>query len=192
MIKAEKRDKPTVIDILVKAFANNRSVNYLIKQDRHKEKRLIALLDYSFEYCMLFGDVFLSPSKDACALIVYPEKVRFSLKSSLLSYKLIKNCIGLNNIKKALSRESVIKKIHKDHSVACYLWFIGVDPSVQREGKGSALLEELIGYVDKFYRNIFLETSVETNLTWYRKFGFAIYHRLDFGYELFCLKRDKQ
>ena len=60
MKKAQRNDKALVVDIFTKSFDTNLSVNYIIKQDANREKRIRALMDYSFEMCMAFGDVFLS------------------------------------------------------------------------------------------------------------------------------------
>jgi ribosomal protein S18 acetylase RimI-like enzyme len=189
MIIAEKQDKQTVIDILVRAFEYNPSANYIVKQDHKKKQRLAALMDYSFEYCLINGQIYLSNDKKACALIVYPEKVHSSLKSLLISLNLIVNGTGLKNLKKAIQREAKIKELHASQPVTRHLWFIGVDPSVQKSGKGSLLLQELLSQEYSANDCVLLETSIETNLNWYKRFGFTLYNTLDFGYQLFCLKR---
>ena len=59
MKKADHNDKNLVVDILTKSFDTNQSVNYIVKQDQKRVKRISALLNYSFEVCHMFGDVFL-------------------------------------------------------------------------------------------------------------------------------------
>lgn len=188
MKKAEYKDKSLVIDILTKSFDTNQSVNYIVKQDKHRRKRVSALMDYSFEACYLFGDVFLSDDKKACALVTYPDKKKTTLKSILLDVKLILSCVGLKNIKKTIARESAINKIQPKEP-KYYLWFIGVDPEYQSEGIGSVLLNEIVEDSEHKKRTIYLETSTLKNLPWYEKFGFDIYHELDLSYKLFFLKR---
>lgn len=145
-------------------------------------------MDYSFEVCYLFGDVFLSDDKKACALITYPDKKKTTFKSILLNVKLILFAVGLKNIKKTLARETLINKI-QPKELKYYLWFIGVDPDYQNEGIGSILLDEVIEDSEHKKRPIYLETSTLRNLPWYKKFGFQIYHELDLSYKLFFLKR---
>lgn len=188
MKKAEYNDKSLVVDILTKSFDTNQSVNYIVKQDEKRAKRVSALMDYSFEVCYLFGEVFLSDDKKACALVTYPDKKKTTLKSILLDVKLILSCVGLKNIKKTLAREAMINKI-QPKELKYYLWFIGVDPECQNEGIGSALLNEIIEDSEHKKRPIYLETSTLKNLPWYKKFGFDIYHELDLSYKLFFLKR---
>ncbi len=189
MIRGEYSDKNRVVDILTRSFDNNKSVNYIIKQDKKRVQRIKNLMDYSFEVCHMFGDVFLSDDKKACALIVLPDKKKTNLKSILLDLKLIVSCIGMSNIKKAMDRESRIKKLHPEEAMY-YLWFIGVDPNAQNKGIGSALLNKVINEGAKKNRSTYLETSTLRNIPWYEKFGFKIYNELDLGYRLYFLRRE--
>ena len=146
-------------------------------------------MNYSFEVCHSSGDVFLSDDKKACALVLYPDKKKTTFKSILLDVKLILSCIGIENIKKALSRESKIKQL-QPKELMYYLWFIGVNPEYQNEGIGSVLLSEIIEDSENKKRPIYLETSTLKNLPWYQKFGFQIYNELDLSYKLFFLRRE--
>lgn len=189
MLKANRNDKIKVIEILTLSFYDNQSVNYIInhKHDIHEIK---ALMDYSFEQCYHFGDVYLSDDRNACALILYPQKKRFNFKAIWLDIKLIFKAIGITRIFKALNRESAIKKLQPQINMA-YLWFIGVEPNVQHKGIGSTFLSEILDLKKKENLPVFLETSTLTNLPWYKRFGFEIYEKLEIGYTLFFLKNEK-
>lgn len=189
MIRADYKDKEKIVNILTASFKDNKSVNYIIKQDKNRVKRIRKLMEYSFDVCYLFGEVFLTEDKKGCALIVLPDKKKTTLKAILLDIKLIVSCIGLSNIKKAMSRESKIKKLQAKEPMY-YLWFIGVDPIAQNNGNGSALMDEIIKESNANNRSICLETSTLKNIPWYEKFGFKIYNELDLGYRLFFLKRE--
>src|SRR5687767_3412602 len=158
MVTAQHHDKQLVVDILTRSFQDNKSVNYIIKQDSKKEERLMKLMEYSFDVCYLFGDVFLSDDKKGCALILLPEKKKTNLKSMLLDLKLILGATGLSNVKKAMDRESKIKKLHPPDPMY-YLWFIGVDPKVQNKGTGTTLLKDVIKQAEAKNRSVYLETS---------------------------------
>jgi hypothetical protein len=188
MRQAKYEEKDLIIDILTQSFESNQSVNYIIPQDKKRIKRIRALMDYSFEVCYLFGDVFISDDNNACALIVYPDKKKTSLKSILLDVKLIIQCVGFKNIKKTLSREALIQKI-QPKEIMTYLWFIGVNLAEQNKGIGSRLLQEIIQQSIQNNRPIYLETSTIKNLPWYGKFGFKVYSEQDLSYRLYFLKR---
>ncbi|MBC6489623.1 GNAT family N-acetyltransferase [Flavihumibacter stibioxidans] len=187
MFRAKPNDKQLVVDILTRSFIDNKSVNYIIKQDGKRDQRLKHLMEYSFDFCNLFGDVFISDYREACALVLVPDRKKVTLKSILLDIKLVLLVTGLSNTKKAISRESAIKQIHPNAPLY-YLWFIGVEPSKQGHGTGSKLLDEIIQKGLSENRTICLETSTIKNLPWYEKHGFKTYRELDFGYKLYCMK----
>jgi len=187
MKKANYTDKPLIIDILSKSFDSNLSVNYIIKQDEKRQRRISELMSYSFDVCYLFGEVFLSEDNNACALIVYPDRKKTTLKTVLLDARLILKSVGLKNMRRALNREALIKKIQPKELMS-YLWFIGVESNHQNRGIGSKLLDDIINFSDQQNRPLYLETSTLKNLPWYQKHGFEIYHEEDLSYRLFFLR----
>lgn len=189
MTKVLYTDKKLVVDILTQSFADNKSVNYIVKQDSKKAIRLRRLMDYSFDACYNFGEILLSNDRKACALVIYPDKKRTTLKSIVADIKLIFTCTGLGNVKKAMQRESAIKNIHPKKMIY-YLWFIGVIKTEQGKGIGSKMMQEIISHSNTANRTICLETSTLKNIPWYKKFGFTIYKELDFGYTLYCLQKE--
>ncbi len=146
-------------------------------------------MEYSFEVCYHFGKVFLSDDKKACALIVLPDKRRTTFRSVLWDIKLVFDCIGVGNAKRAMARETKIKSLQPKVPMF-YLWFVGVEPAYQGHGIGTDLLIDIISECESEGKTICLETSTLKNLPWYQRLGFNIYHELDLGYTLFFLKRD--
>jgi len=187
MIIATKNDKATVVGILVQAFIDNKSVNYIIQHEK-SSKELQALMEYSFETCLLFGQVFLSDERNACALILYPQNKKTGIQSIWLDIKLIFRAIGLSRIKIALDRESKIKALQPKIPMS-YVWFIGVSPNSQRSGSGTKMMREIIQVSDQIGLPVFLETSTLENLPWYQHLGFEIYNKLDLTYSLYFLRR---
>jgi hypothetical protein len=59
--------------------------NYITRQDNKRKKRINALMAYSFEVCLMFGEVWLSADRRACALILYPDQKKITLKAIWLS-----------------------------------------------------------------------------------------------------------
>lgn len=188
MKKANDDDKPVILDILTESFKNNRSVNYIASSSGNSEDRIRALMDYSFEICRRFGEVYLSDDRQAVALVLYPDRKKTNLSTIMLDVKLVLNCIGIFNIGKALKRESSIKKLQPQVEMY-YLWFIGVRPDKQGQGIGSQLMNELILESQKMKRPVYLETSTLTNIPWYKKFGFDVYNELNLSYNLYFLNR---
>ncbi len=189
MRRATKSDRGLAVKILAESFDKNPSVNYVIKQDDRRLKRIQALMDYSFDICLLFGDIFISDDNKACALVIYPDRKRTTLRSAWLDITLVFRCIGFGNIKRTIAREALLEKTRGKEQISC-LWFIGVDPEGQHKGIGSELLQSIVAYSTKQSRPVYLETSNEQNLPWYKKFGFNIYAEKSLGHMLYFLKRE--
>lgn len=146
-------------------------------------------MEYSFDMCYHFGEVYLSDDRSACALLLPPKARRTNWRSIWLDIKLILNAIGVDRIGLALKREAAIKQRQLKADLQ-YLWFIGVDPVHQHMGTGSHLLKEVLDKSDKEGLPVCLETSTLKNLPWYERFGFEVYDELDLGYHLYFLKRN--
>lgn len=81
MIRASNSDRKLIVELLTQSFEDNQSVNYIIQQDKRRLQRIRALMRYSIGVCCLFGDVWLSEDKKACALILYPQLKKTTLRS---------------------------------------------------------------------------------------------------------------
>jgi ribosomal protein S18 acetylase RimI-like enzyme len=189
MKKVGLSDKSRVVNILVASFEDNRSVNYVVKQDQFRLKRIRMLMEYSFDVCYHFGDVYLSDDGHACALILYPDKKKMTLRSVLLDVKFAFGCVGSGNIGKVLKRQRAIKALYPIQPIY-YLWFIGVNPEAQGKGIGANLLTALLMEAHIKDRSIYLETSMELNLKFYRKFGFELYHEMEVPHQLFFMRKN--
>jgi len=187
MKRVDASQKSVVVDILSRSFDDNKSVNYVVKQDSNRRERIRRLMDYSFKVCDAFGDVWMSDDGVACALVLYPDKKINSLNAISWDAKLALSVIGLGRVGKVLGRESKIKAYHPKQPFS-YLWFIGVPPESQGKGIGGGLLEEIIHHSEEQGRPVYLETSVDRNLPWYKAHGFEIFQTLDLTYQLYMLR----
>jgi len=163
MKSATPQDKQAIVELLTSSFDENQSVNYIIAQDKDRVKRIKALMAYSFEICLLNGEVWISENKDSCCLILYPQRERFSLKAVWLDIIFITKAIGLRGITRVLNRERQVKFKRPKHKML-YLWFIGVKTDQQNKGVGSALLKEVISRANQEHLPIYLETSNLKNI----------------------------
>ncbi|TRX48598.1 GNAT family N-acetyltransferase [Fulvivirga sp. M361] len=188
MNKATLSNKALVLDIISRSFHQNPSVNDVIKQDHLREKRIEELISYSFDVCMLFGEVWISEDRSAAAMILLSDQKKTTLRSVLLDLRLAIKAIGIRRVLKVMGREKQIKQYYTDYSYV-YIWFIGVDPDQQQKGVGSLLLQQIIKHYSDSSLPFYLETSVNRNLPWYSSFGFQVYHKIDMGYDLYLLKK---
>ena len=188
MIKATVTDRKWITELLVSSFADNPSVRYIISGENFRLKRTRALMEYSFDICMRFGEVWFSEDLRGCALLLFPHRKRTGLSSVWLDLKLIFRTVGLAGVGRVMRRERLVSGKQPKVDMV-YLWFIGVDPSVQHAGIGSQLLAEIVKRSENSDLPVYLETSVTSNLSWYKGFGFEIYDELDLGYHLHFLRK---
>lgn len=74
MIEATSSDKNRVIEILTFAFRSNASVSFIAGNSSDRLMRICDLMDYAFEVCFRYGKVVLSEDRNACALVLFPDK----------------------------------------------------------------------------------------------------------------------
>lgn len=182
-------DKPLVVRLLCQAFAENMSVNCIVKQDKNKLQHIAALMEYAYDVCSTSGAVWLTDNGKGCALVLYPHLKRTTIRSVWLDVKLIAQAIGWKNVWKAMTRENLVKRLQNRERIA-YLWFIGVARDHRGQGVGSSLLTEVIAAASRDGLPVYQETSALRNIAWYERSGFEVYGRLELNYTLFCLKRE--
>lgn len=189
MKKIEPLLRKTLIKALALAFLDNNSVRMITGDSPEADLRRERLLRYAMMRCLSFGKVVTNENQKAFALVLFPDKVRFSFLSLFRDLQLIFYVIGFFNLFKVMRKEALLKRLRPVENLY-YLWFIGVSPPDQGKGYGSALLRELCADAAVLGRKVCLETSVEQNLFWYKAHGFLVYHTLDTGdYPLYFLSR---
>ncbi|MBT34136.1 MAG: GNAT family N-acetyltransferase [Thalassobius sp.] len=187
---ATKKDKDVVLDILTNSFEDNVSVNYVIKSQNNKLKYIRNLMEYSFNVCLEFGEVWINDSNSACVLLQYSAKAKTTVKSILWDIDALFNCFGVKNVKKVLSRQSAIKDNYP-YQDYIYLWYIGVNPDQQGDGLGTKLLEEVRKKAKQLTLPVLLETSMKDNVPWYEKNNFVVYKELQFDHNLYLLRLEE-
>jgi len=112
MRKASFKDYKTIVDILHAAFITEtfpNSINFVVKQDHKRSKRVYHLMEYQCKMALYFGTVFISDKEETCILVLHSEKKRVTIQMVLLNMKLAVFCIGIRNIPKVIKRERLLK-----------------------------------------------------------------------------------
>lgn len=177
-----ERDK--IVEILCESFDDNQSVNFVVKQDRKRAKRMKTLMKYSYFYGSAFGEVKLLEDDQACVITIDPSKKKTTLSSIIWDIRLVFGCMGLGLLPKVLKRQKILDKYHPKEDFI-HLWYIGLKNDLQGQGIGSKLMKELIDRYDKQGLPIFLETSTVRNFPFYERLGFEVLKESDeFGYTM--------
>lgn len=193
MIKASIKEKELVVDILYNAFVGinfPNSINFVVKQDIHRNKRLRFLMEYLFLKAINSGEVYISNNKKACILLHYPHKEKTTFNSALQDFKLVFKTIGISNVYKVLKRERQLKKYHLKEAHVHPL-IMGVKKEHQGKGTGVRLIFDVLRTHQTNKLPCILETTTKSNLKLYKKFGFYIFNETtDLGYPLYFLRKD--
>ena len=132
MAQIDRKENKRVVELLAEAFADNLSVNYVIKQDQHRSDRIRRLMQYAVETCRHFGEIWLSADQRACALTMLPYRKKFTLASARRDVTLAFSSTGLNNVYRTIRREARIQEHHPSEPF-CHLWFVGVERQCRKE-----------------------------------------------------------
>jgi len=189
MYEATLDDKPLIVDILARAFDDNKSVNFVARQDGRRRERIRRLMDYSFEVCKAFGQIWITKDRSACALLLFPEQKRTTLQTILWDLKLLFLVVGLDRVYAVLNRERLVKANHPADKKFVYLWFLAVDPEQQGNGHGTMLMKKVLEKCADIDRPIYLETSMQRNLPFYTSLGFEVFQTVQLSYKLFQLRK---
>ena len=177
-------EKKIVVDILSQSFLENRSVNFVVKQDKKRVDRIKTLMSYSYFMGKKNGKVYLSDDQKSCAIVLFPKSKKPDIASVLWDLKLVLKSIGLSGVSKVLKRESEIKKNHPDFPFI-HLWYIGVSPHEQGKGLGRVLMNQIIRDSIQMNLPIYLETSTPRNFKFYEDLGFRLLNTIDdLGYSM--------
>ena len=193
MRHATKSDKKKFIEIIAESFDTNPSVNWVIKNDSKRTKRIRAVANYAFEKALLKQGAYISSDETGIALCYKYNKKSNFIRDYWNQVKLAVVAIGIERIIEVLNREAYLEKLRPKSGEFLYFWFFGVS----NEGKGKGAAKELKDYIfnlsDKTGLSIYLETSVAKNKNVYERYGFELYHSWEVkeqGITLWFMKRN--
>ena len=178
--KQTEMTEKEIIEIIAEAFDDNKSINFVVKQDSKREKRIKKLVEYSILCGKNFGDVIVD--ENCIAIVIFPYKKKTTFSSIINDLSLIFNVIGLSNAMNVIKREGLVKKLHPKGEYA-NLWYIAVPEEKRGKGHGTDMMRKL----DEKYKGlpIVLETSTERNFKFYSKNGYVHKGTVDqFDYDL--------
>ncbi len=190
---ATLNDKKTVVDILYSAFVDIKipnSINFIVKQDKKRNKRLKHLMMYLFNIALYFGEIVISDDNKACIILLFPHQKKTTFKTITWDIKLAIKTIGFKNILNVLKRERELKKNHLK-TPHIHPIIMGVKKEYQGKGCGPRLINKAFNHYTNNKLPIIIETTDPSNLKLYKKFGFNIIKETkSLNYPLFFLKKE--
>jgi ribosomal protein S18 acetylase RimI-like enzyme len=124
--------------------------------------------------------IFTTPDHCGAALWAPPGLWREDLRQSLMLMPMLPVLLP-----RIVRSTRAVREIEQRHPVAphYYLSVIGTDPRRQGAGVGSALLAPVLQRCDADQVAAYLESSKESNLSFYARHGFEVIERIDLAQE---------
>lgn len=200
MISSENLYRLTKDDIdkaslmLNSAFIDYPTFKYLLPKINERKNKLRYVMTFLLKCGLIHGEV-LAPSKNIEGVSVWykSSKLKFGF-NSLLKAGLIRTVYHLNiNSFIRFKRLGDTKRLQRNNVLSDDYYFldiIGVDPSFVKQGYARFLIETMLTRIDKEKMIVYLETSNNKNIEYYRKFGFNVVSTYKHDkLEYFCMIR---
>jgi ribosomal protein S18 acetylase RimI-like enzyme len=170
--QATEADLPVVARVLAEAFADDPVKCFLIRSTPVPVARNETFFNVFGGIQLAHGHVYLTVGGEAAAVWAPPDawKIPFS-KVARHSPTFIR-LYG----RRFLPNLGVLNAMERAHPTAphYYLEFIGTSPAHQGKGHGSALINPMLDRADEEGVGMYLESSKDTNVPYYRRFGFEV------------------
>lgn len=167
-----KRD--LLVDVLCRAFDRDPHINWIVRQDTRRDDALRQLFRLLLTELMgRDGEVIASTDLKAVAIWFPPSAWNLDW---LTQARLGMRFAAISGWKNLPGRAYGLNAMESKHPASphYFLQTIGVDPSVQGEGYGAALLTAVLQRGDAAGRPIYLETGNPDNVRFYGKYGFRV------------------
>lgn len=170
--RATPADREAISRTLARAFADDPVMQFLVAGNALPEHKAMKFFDVFQRLHMHHGHVYTTHDGGAAAIWAPPGEWKMRFRSVLRHSPTFLQLYG----SRFIPNLSVLNLLEKEHPSAphYYLQFIGTDPEHQGKGLASALIRPMIERADVEAVGIYLESSKESNVPFYSRFGFEV------------------
>jgi len=168
---------------LERAFSPDPMFTWLFPDRTTRPAAVQRLLRVPLEYGLRYGRVTTShDAKAACVWILPGPGITIPgmIRSGMLG---VPFRTGFGPFGKFMIANETMDKIHKARvpEPHWYLMVVGVDPELQNQGVGSAIVRDGLAIADRELKPCYLETSEPRNLAFYERHGFIVLEEATLG-----------
>lgn len=182
LIRLEPGQTRAALPALLRAFADDPLWNRILPDPSRRGRAMRALFGFHLRYSALGGEVWATGDDCTAVAAWLPAEHAASDSGPLIraGALALPFTVGLGNLGRLAKAGDAIKMMRADHAPRDYryLALLGVDPTRQRQGLGSALLKPMLERCDSERLPIWLETEREENTGYYARHGFALVARI--------------
>lgn len=164
--------------MLGRAFRDDTLLVHLIPEVARRHRAAPCVYRCVIQYGLLFGHVETTSAGVEGAAVWLPPNAAYTtlwkmFRAGLFALPLQ---IGVRFVRRVLNYFEHVDHLRHQHTPFAhwYLQLLGVDPQQQRRGHAKALLESQLARLDGEQWPCCLDTTSETNVAIYERFGFRI------------------
>lgn len=166
------------------AFFHDPLMEYLQPDEGRRREFGNWFFARALEYCRRWGEVYSDAAANGGGAWLTPGNTHmtpwrlFRVGMFAMPFKL-----GMSGMSRFNALDSATAKVHKKHLPGphWYLLILGVDPALQKNGLGSALIETGAVQAQEAGLPCYLETMTQSNVDYYMKRGFKVAEEFTIG-----------
>jgi GNAT superfamily N-acetyltransferase len=167
-----------VAEAIARGFYDNEAWVWVLQSDRRRlgllTRYYAAMIRHVY---MPRGQAWTTADAQGGALWLPPLEHKLSVREELRELIALLPA-GLGALRRG-SRTGGTMKSHHPAEPHVYLNTLSIDPDHQRSGYGAALMAPMIARCDEEDWPCYLETQRESNVPYYRRFGFELTERIE-------------
>ena len=168
-------DVGTLVEVLARAFDDDPVPRWLFRGDRRRRRGLRAFFAIQLRHTFLErGEMYTTEDLAGAALWSPPGRARPGWRDLVRLVPVVPYLTGLGRDAPEAARLLSAVDAARPRDPHWYLATLGTDPDRQRTGVGSALLRSVLHEVDAEGLPAYLESSKESNLSFYNQHGFEV------------------
>lgn len=157
--------------MLARAFDDDPFINFIVKQDSRRRERVEAWARSAASGSIALGETYITSGCEGAALWTPPGQPH--AVAYLQRLRLMSRFAGpLGAVR--LMRPLALLDAHTPHEPHFYLRVLGVEPSMQRRGLGSRLMQPALARCDAAGIPAYLFSTKEQNVALYERHGFRV------------------
>jgi len=163
---------------VARGFHDNEIWSWVIPDRRRRMRVMTGIYRARLRHLYLpRGEAWTTSGSVGGALWIPPGVPKHSVRDQVAEAVAALPGIGLGGARRGARMEQLLDE-HKPGKPHWYLEVLSIDPAHQRQGHGTTLLEPVLTRCDAEGMPAFLETNRESNLPYYRRFGFELTERI--------------
>lgn len=167
-----------VAGAVARGFHDNEIWAWVIPDDRRRARLLPRVYRARLRHLYLVrGEAWTTPGATGGALWIPPDEPKRRPRDQLAEALSLFPGIGLAGARRGARIEELMAEHHPSEP-HWYLEVLSIDSAHQRQGHGAALLAPVLDRCDADATPAFLETNRESNLPYYRRFGFELTEKI--------------